>query len=288
MSNHNWNELDGFDLEYEKYKDKDFLSGSLDACKSRLQGKSIVKIYITIYKDSNASDTSAFIDYIKIGDEIISFEPLEKEDVKDGPASATPGGLMTYTITYGNNELEPADLIVKEDYDPRTVFIESYPPPDPGTTNTWTFPNLPPGAHGQIIIKMRSRKPAARASIDGHVSGRGFASTEGMLSTEFESYLVTNNVHITAGEFNFSASATTRIRPIIGSAPAIRRAWSRRLSGRGATDIQFGQHHRRAQHPCRIALLPLSTSPEIDHSPERGLVCKTAGGERLQRHSLER
>ena len=38
-----------------------------------------------------------------------------------------------------------------------------------------------------------------------------------MLSTEFESYLVTNNVHITAGEFNFSASATTRIRPIIGS-----------------------------------------------------------------------
>ena len=217
MSNHIWNELDGFDLEYEKYKDKNFLPGSLDDCKNRLDGKRIVKIYITIYKDSKLSDTSAFIDYIKIGDEIISFESLEKEDVKDGPSSATPGGLMTYTITYGNNELEPADLIVKEDYDPLTVFIESYPPPDPGTTNTWTFPNLPPGAHGQITIKMRSRKPAARASIDGHVSGKGFASTEGMLSTEFDSYQVTNNVHITAGEFNFSASATTRIRPIIGS-----------------------------------------------------------------------
>jgi hypothetical protein len=64
---------------------------------------------------------------------------------------------------------------------------------------------------------MRSIKPAARASIDGHVSGKGFMSTEGMLSTEFESYLVTNNVHIQAGELNFSASATTRIRPIIGS-----------------------------------------------------------------------
>ena len=126
--------------------------------RSKLDGKRIVKIYITIYKDSKVSDTSAFIDYIKIGDEIISFEPLEEEDVKDGPSSATPGGLMTYTITYGNNELEPADLIVKEDYDPRTVFIESYPPPDPGTTNTWTFPNLPPGAHGQITIKMRSRQ----------------------------------------------------------------------------------------------------------------------------------
>jgi hypothetical protein len=217
MSNHAWNELDGFDLEYEKYNDDEFPPGSLDTCKSRLEGKGIVKIYITIYKNSNASDTSAFIDYIKIGDEVISFEPLEKEDVKDGPTSATPGGLITYTITYGNNELEPVDLIVKEDYDPRTVFIESYPPADPGTIDTWTFPNLPPGAHGQIVIKMRSLKPAARASIDGSVSGRGLASTEGMLSTEFESYLVTNNVHIQAGEFNFSASATTRIRPIVGS-----------------------------------------------------------------------
>ena len=205
--------------------------------RTRLEDKRIVKIYITIYKDVKVSDTSAFIDYIKIGDEIISFEPLEKEDVKDGPTSATPGGLMTYTITYGNNELQPVDLIVNEDYDPRTVFIESYPPPDPGTTNTWTFSNLPPGAHGQIIIKMRSLKPSARASIDGQVSGRGLASTEGMLSTEFESYMVTNNVHILAGEFNFSGSTTTRIRPIIGSTPALRRAWIRRLSGRRATDI---------------------------------------------------
>ena len=205
MSYSQWNEVDGFDLEYGG-------SGSLDDWRNKLKDKKIFRIYITIY-----DETTAFIDYIKIAGEVISFEPLEEEDVKDGPSSATPGGLMTYTITYGNNELEPADLIVKEDYDERTVFIKSYPPPDPGTTNTWTFPNLPPGAHGQITIKMRSRKPAARASIDGHVSGKGFASTEGMLSTEFESYLVTNNVHITAGEFNFSASATTRIRPMIGS-----------------------------------------------------------------------
>jgi len=217
MSNKAWNELDGFDLHYEKYKDDDFPPSSLDDCKHRLEGKRIVKIYITIYKDVKASETSALIDYIKIGDEIISFEPLEKEDIKDGPTSATPGGLITYTITYGNNGLEPVDLIVKEEYDPRTVFIMSYPSPDPGTFDTWTFSNLPPGAHGQIKIKMRSRKPAAKGLIDGRVSGKGFVSREGMLSTEFESYLITNNVHILAGEFNFSSSATTRIRPIIGS-----------------------------------------------------------------------
>lgn len=217
LSNNTWNELDGFDLQYEKYKDDEFPPESLDDCKDILVGKKIVKIYITIYKGVNASETSALIDYIRIGNEIISFEPLEKEDIKDGPSSATPGGLITYTITYGNNGLGPVDLIVKEEYDPRTVFIESYPTPDPGTFNTWTFSNLPPGAHGQIVIKMRSRKPAAKGIIDGRVSGKGLMSREGMLSTEFESYLITNNVHILAGEFNYSASATTRIRPIIGS-----------------------------------------------------------------------
>jgi len=217
MSNNTWNELDGFDLQYEKYKDDKFPSESLDECKGRLEGKRIVKIYITIYKDINASETSALIDYIKIGNEIISFEPLEKEDIKDGPSSATPGGLITYTITYGNNGVEPVDLIVKEEYDPKTVFIVSYPQPDPGTFDTWTFSQLAPGAHGQIVIKMRSRKPAAKGIIDGRVSGKGFMSREGMLSTEFESYAITNNVHILAGEYNYSASATTRIRPIIGS-----------------------------------------------------------------------
>jgi hypothetical protein len=223
MSWLDWNELDGFDLEYDLYKDKSFLSQSLDACKSKLEGKRIVKLYITIRKNGQAP-TSAFIDYIKIGDQIISFEPLEREDLKDGPTSASPGGLITYIITYGNNQLQPTDVIVNENYDQRTVFIESYPLPDPGTNNVWTFRDLPPGAHGQIKIRMRTIKPSARASIDGHISGSGFTCTRGMLSTEAESYLVKNNVRISAGKFNFLASATTTIRPIVGST------------------LQFGEH----------------------------------------------
>ena len=217
MSSNTWNELDGFDLQYNKYRDDDFPIESLDDCKSNLGDKKIVKIYITVYKDINVSQTSALIDYIKIGNEIMSFEPLETEDIKDGPASATPGSLITYTITYGNNGLEPVDLIVKEKYDPGTVFIAAYPSPDSGTFDTWTFPDLPAGAHSQIVIKMRSRKPAAKAIIDGHVAGNGFMSREGMLSTEFDSYIITNSVRIEAGEFNYSASVATRIRPIVGS-----------------------------------------------------------------------
>lgn len=206
-----WNEIDAFDLEYKDSK-------SLDDLKKELKGKKITKIYITLYNTGkDGTTTKAFIDYIRIGNQLISFEPLEKEDAKDGPSSASAGGLITYTITYGNNGIEPVDVVVKEDYDPRTLFIEATPSPDPGTSNTWTFPKLPAGKHGQIIIKMRTIKPSARASISGSVSGRGFASTEGMLCTEAESYVVTNTVHITAGEFNHTASASTRIRPIIGS-----------------------------------------------------------------------
>ncbi len=145
------------------------------------------------------------------------FEPLEDEDIKDGPKSATPGGQITYTITYGNNQLQPVDLVVREEYDQRTVFIDSYPLPDAGTTSIWTFRDLLPGSHGQIKIIMRTVKPAAKADINGEVQGLGFASTRGKLSTDFEGYTVTNNVQISSGEFRFTDSVTTLIKPIVGS-----------------------------------------------------------------------
>ena len=217
MSQTQWNEVDGFDLDFEKYGDKSVPIGSLDDFRNRMRGKGIVRIYITLNKDPNVPQTTAFIDYIKIGDEIISFEPLEDEDIKDGPRTATPGGQITYTITYGNNEMQPANLVVSEEYDSRTVFIDSYPRPDPGTNNIWTFRNLPPGAHGQIKIIMRTVKPAAKANIDSNVHGQGLTSTKGMLSTSFEGYSVTNNVRISSGEFNFTDSVTTAVKPIVGS-----------------------------------------------------------------------
>ena len=210
MQSSQWNELDGFDLEYEGDE-------SLDALKETLGDISIDKIWITLYKNGGDNDTIAFFDYINIGGDIISFEPLEDEDIKDGPSSASAGGLITYTITYGNNMLEPVDVVVIDDYDPDTIFISADPPPDPGTHDTWTFPDLAPGAHGQITIKVRSIKPTAKASFSGTVSGQGFSRVEGMLSNEKGSRTVTNTVSIFAGEFNFSQSVSTRIRPIVGS-----------------------------------------------------------------------
>lgn len=217
MSSSRWNELDGFDLIYEKYGDKAFPAGSMNECQERLKGKSIVRLYITIYKDGNAPKTSVYIDYIKLGAQIISFEPLEDEDMKKGPKSVSPGGQITYTITYGNNNLVPTDVVVSEQYDPRTFFLEASPAPDTGTNDVWTFHQLPPGAHGQIIVKVKTRRHACKANIKGEVSGDGYAFASGTLSTNFDSYPVTNSVTISAGEFKFSASATTTVREIEGS-----------------------------------------------------------------------
>lgn len=217
MSPSRWNELDGFDLIYEKYADKAFPAGSLDECRERLKGKSIVRLYITIYKDGNVPRTSVYVDYIKLGDQIISFEPLEDEDIKKGPKSVSPGSQITYTITYGNNNLVPTDVVVSEQYDPRTLFLEANPAPDPGTNNVWTFHQLPPGAHGQIKVKVKTRSHACKANIRGEVYGNGYTIASGKLSTNFDSYPVTNSVTIAAGEFKFSASATTAVREIEGS-----------------------------------------------------------------------
>lgn len=217
MAHDLWNELDGFDLTYEKYGNKSFPVGSLESCRNRLSGQKVVKFWITLYKDKKVSKTTAFIDYIKLADQIISFEPLEREAVKDGPSSVSPGSTIIYTITYGNNLLEPVDLVVREDYDTATSFVRADPQPDPGTTNTWTIRGLSPGKHGQIVVRLITARPSCRAEIRGEVSGRGFTAVHEDLSTDVKSYEVTNRVTLSCSKFTITASVTTAVRPIKGS-----------------------------------------------------------------------
>ena len=256
MLQNEWNELDGFDLNFEKYGDKTFASSNLQACLDRLKEVRLVRLYLTLYKDGNVPTTSAFFDYIKIGNQVISFEPLEEEEIKDGPASASPGGKITYTITYGNNQLDPVDLVVRESYDPRTTFIEAYPAPDPGTNSVWTFHNLAPGAHGQITVKVKTKKSTCKASINGAVFGTGYTSTNSLLNMNFDSYLVTNSVTVSAkgssGESNLSASVTTTIRPIDGSA------------------LSFGEHGSGT----------FSSREKLSYSPSSISVSRTINGSR--------
>jgi len=214
MSAGEWNELDGFDLIYTKDKDASFGSRSLDECRSLLTKSNLVKLYITFYKDQNKSvnETRVLLDFITIADELISFEPLEKEKIKKATKSISQGGTITYTITYGNNLQEPTDLVVREQYDRRTIFLEASPPPDPGTNNVWTFPRLGPGEHGQIVIKMSASKPNYKASIAGEAEGTGYSAASAKLSSSLAGYTIANGVTLSSDRFNLTASARTVVK----------------------------------------------------------------------------
>jgi hypothetical protein len=215
MSEGQWSELDGFDLIFTKDNDVSFGSRSLDECRKSLTKSNLVKLYITFYKDpdKNVNETRVLLDFIAIADELISFEPLEQEKIKKATKSVSQGGTITYTITYGNNLQEPTDLVVREQYDRRTIFLEASPPPDPGTNNVWTFPNLAPGKHGQIVIKMSASKSSCRARIEGEAEGTGYTAASAKLSTSLPGYTIANSVILSSEKFNLTASASTVVKP---------------------------------------------------------------------------
>jgi hypothetical protein len=203
-----WQELDAFDLN--------FGNGNLSESLRAFSGKSIEKIWIKLYNTGNVQAT-AYIDYMKIRDQVISFEPFEKEKILAAPKSVGPGEKITYIITYGNNQLVPIDLVIENQFDTGVVPIEADPLPDPGSNSIWTIRNLPPGMYGQIKIVTRTHKLSSEAKITGNVWGNGLMSASRSLSTDQPGYQVTNTVTISSSKFSLSASATTNVRPVDGA-----------------------------------------------------------------------
>jgi hypothetical protein len=203
-----WQQIDAFDLYFDKK--------SLADCQKDLKGQGIKKIWIRLYNNGSEQAT-AYLDYLKIRDKVISFEPLEKEDLLDAPTSASAGEKITYTITYGNEQLVPIDFVVVNQYDPGVLFLEADPAPDPGTNDVWTFKQLPPGEYRQIKITVRTHKLACEAEISGSVFGNGLASVARTLSTDQPGYQVNNLVTLSTGKSAIGASATTNVKPLSGS-----------------------------------------------------------------------
>lgn len=75
---------------------------------------------------------------------------------KTGPATASQGNTITYTITYKNAGLNAAkNVVITETYPPEVEFVSSIPTPDTGTNNQWTIGTLGSGVEGTITVKVR-------------------------------------------------------------------------------------------------------------------------------------
>lgn len=102
--------------------------------------------------------------------------------------TVSPGGLVTYTITYTNYW---DDAVIDEDYPDKMIFISAYPQPDTGTNNRWTIPL------GKGTITVTLRVPASsntKFNFEQEASGVGFVRSWKDLSTAREPYDLVNKV----------------------------------------------------------------------------------------------
>ena len=147
-----------------------------------------------------------------------------KAELNKTASSSTvlPGGIITYTINYRNEDSNTIfDVVITESYPPGTIFISASPPPDSGTENRWTIGDLPAGASGTITIEVRAPDEAKiKFFMEQSAKGVGFVRTYKDLNTGREPQVLTNQVSMTgrgiSGQFaisrvTISGEAGTRI-----------------------------------------------------------------------------
>lgn len=106
--------------------------------------------------------------------------------------TVSPGGLVTYTITYTNYW---NDAVITEDYPDKMTFISAYPQPDTGTNNRWTIPL------GKGTITVTLKVPASsntKFNFEQEASGVGFVRSWKDLSTGCEPYDLINKVTLSS------------------------------------------------------------------------------------------
>ncbi|MBN1323509.1 MAG: hypothetical protein JW986_05845 [Methanotrichaceae archaeon] len=213
-----WEKFDATTIEYKKKKDDTETYKTLQKWMDELGGSIVVKVQISLFARGKVP-AFCYIDLLRIAGEVATFDPLETKDIKDDEENKVEQGeSIKYTITYGNSLMdEVTNVRIVEHYDPRTVFVEAYPAPDPGTNNVWTIPHLAPGEHGQIVIKVKTQTPKTKAEMTGSVSGSGFASVRRSMSTGLDEYNVINRVEIACDRFEMSGETSTLVKPFLGT-----------------------------------------------------------------------
>ena len=112
----------------------------------------------------------------------------------------SPGGTLTYTITYANLADTPLqEVVITESYPSGATFLSASPAPDSGTDNRWTIGTLPGHASGTITIDVKApEETKIKFDMDQSAKGVGFVNTYRNLNTGREPQTFTNQVSMTA------------------------------------------------------------------------------------------
>lgn len=86
----------------------------------------------------------------------------------DYPTTVSPGGELTYAISYKNSGGDALRAALRASYDANTEFVSADPAPDEGTTNSWTLGEdglLLSNASGTIKVIMRVNSTLADGTL---------------------------------------------------------------------------------------------------------------------------
>jgi len=117
-------------------------------------------------------------------------------------STVSPGGYVTYTISYENTGgMTLHDVVITEHYPPELSIIAVSPAPDAGTNNRWTVGTLSAGGKGAITVTVRvPESPEIIFSLEQSVSGQGYVRTLKDLSTGVRPYSLRNTATISSSE----------------------------------------------------------------------------------------
>jgi uncharacterized repeat protein (TIGR01451 family) len=129
---------------------------------------------------------------------VVQSSPLLGVAIADDRDPVAAGTQLSYTINYTNSGTENASgVVVMAAYDPSVVFVSASPPPDAGTTNSWTVGSLNVGASGVIVVTVRVAGVLPNGTI--LTNQASISSSSGAFAVSAENTTVSSQPALTIG-----------------------------------------------------------------------------------------